>query len=371
MRPLPVSSVRNLLPVVHGGVDYQEIASKGLKVEDIVDFSVSINPFLPHEEVLQAALSSELRVYPDRYSGALRDRLASLNGVEPSSVIVTNGASQAIWLVAMAYLKVGRKASVVAPAYGEYVAPSIAMGAEISMWDFSRSMLWGAPDMDTLLCDQIVSDPPTILWLCSPNNPTGYTAREDQIGRLIECCSVGPTILVVDEAYRNFMAAPPRLESFLSSGRLILLRSMTKDYGLPGVRLGYALGSGEAINAMRSVQPDWSVGAQAQSVGMAVLDKEGYYREQWRDLRAEKARLFDSLRGMGITVIPGEANFVLCHHPRSDEIMAYLKGKNILVRDCRSFGLEGFFRIGVKTRDVDDVLLGAISSFFANERRSR
>ncbi len=371
MRPLPVSSVRNLLPVVHGGIDYQEAKSKGLKPEDILDFSVSVNPFLPHEDVVAAASSAELKVYPDRYSGDLRDRLASINGVEPSSIIVTNGASEAIWLVAMAYLRAGRKAAIVAPAYGEYLAPSLAMGAEVSAWDCCRSMLWGEPDMEMLLCDRIASDPPTILWLCNPNNPTGYVASEEQIGRLLECCSVGPTVLVVDEAYRNFMADPPRLERFLDSGRLILLRSMTKDYGLPGVRLGYAIGSQEAVDAMRSVQPDWSVGAQAQAVGMAVLDKGSYYRDQWRSLRSEKDRLLLALKDSGVTVIPGGANFILCHHPRSEEIMSFLRGRNILVRDCRSFGLEGFFRIGVKTTEINDVLLRALSSFFANERRSR
>lgn len=356
------------MPVVHGGVDYQEIASKGIALKDIIDFSVSVNPFPPHEKVLETARSVGLGIYPDRYSGALVDSLAYLNGVEPSSILVTNGASQAIWLVAMAYLRAGRKASVVAPAYGEYLAPSLAMGAEVSMWDCSKSMLWGQPDIERLLCDRIVSDPPTLLWLCNPNNPTGYVVTEDQICRLLDRCAIGPTILVVDEAYRNFMANPPELEKFLVSSRLILLRSMTKDYGLPGVRLGYAIGSKEAIDAMRSVQPDWSVSAQAQAVGLAVLDKNDYYRCQWRDLRVEKERLFCALKDFGITVTQTEANFILCYHPRSDEIMAFLKGRNILVRDCRSFGLEGFFRIGVKTREMDDVLLGAISSFFMNER---
>lgn len=371
MRSLPVSSVRDLSPVVHGGIDYQEMSSRGIAPEDVLDFSVSINPFPPHEDVLRASVSANLGVYPDRYAGALRDRLARLNGVDPSSILVTNGASQAIWLVAMAYLRSGRKASIVVPAYGEYLAPSLAMGAEVSMWDCGRSMLWGKPDMEMLLCDRIASDPPNLLWLCNPNNPTGYVVTEDQICRLLDCCLTGPTILVVDEAYRNFMEKPPEIERFLGSGRLILLRSMTKDYGLPGVRLGYALGPKEAIDAMRSVQPDWSVGAQAQAVGMAVLDKTGYYRDQWRSLRIEKNRLLAGLETLGVTVIPGEANFILCHHPRSCEIMAYLREKNIVVRDCSSFGLEGFFRVGVKTSEIDDVLLGAISYFFLNERRSR
>lgn len=371
MRSLPVSSVRDLSPVVHGGIDYQEISSRGIALDDVLDFSVSVNPFPPHEDVARASASANLVAYPDRHAGALRDRLAHLNGVDPSSILVTNGASQAIWLLAMAYLRSGRKASIVTPAYGEYLAPSLAMGAEVSMWDCGRSMLWGEPDMEMLLCDRIASDPPNVLWLCNPNNPTGYVATEDQICRLLDCCSSGPTILVMDEAYRNFMAYPPDMGRFLGSGRLLLLRSMTKDYGLPGVRLGYVVGPKEAIDAMRSVQPDWSVGAQAQSVGMAVLDKTGYYRGQWRSLRDEKKRLISGLVGLGVTVIPGEANFVLCYHPRSPEIMVYLRSMNILVRDCGSFGLDGFFRIGVKTREVDDKLLEAISSFFLNERRSK
>lgn len=363
MRPLPVPTVRELKPVIHGGLNYGDLAIRGISPNSIIDFSVSINPLPPHPEVIEASVSSDLGIYPDRFCGVLRSRLAELNGVSQSNVLVTNGASQAIWLVAMAYLRQGRSSSVVAPAYGEYVAPSAALGAKVSLWDCSRTMLWGEPDMDLLLRDRIVSDPPTVLWLCSPNNPTGYAMKREQIEVLLDLCTEGPTMLVIDEAYRNFMEKPPYLESLICSKRLLLIRSMTKDYGMPGIRLGYVIGSEEAISAMALVQPDWSVGAQAQNTGMAFLNHLPYYREQWRLLGEEKKRLSVALAGLGLTVVSGEANFLLCHHPNYDKLMAFLKRMNILVRDCRSFGLDGFFRIGVKGRSFDDILLAAIEAF--------
>lgn len=366
MRPLPVPSLRDLRPLTHGGLDYGALASLGISPESVLDFSVSVNPLPPHPEVLKAATSGDLTLYPDRFCGALKSRLARAHGVKESQILVTNGASQAIWLVAAAYLGHGRSAAVAAPAYGGYEASSSALGAEVTLWDCGKAMLEDG-FMDVLLWDHLSSDPPAVLWLCSPNNPTGYAMSRKQIEAILERCDGGPTMVAVDQAYDCFMEDPPGLEGLISSNRLILIRSMTKDYGMPGVRIGYAIGSEEAVSAMALVQPDWSVSTQSQVTAMAFLDHRAYYQEQWRLLREEKKRLSLALTGLGIDVTKGEGNFLLCRHGACDQLIAYLKDSRILVRDCRSFGLRGFFRIGVKGRKADDVLLKAVQAFLGGE----
>ncbi|MCF4151241.1 histidinol-phosphate aminotransferase family protein [Dethiosulfovibrio sp. F2B] len=367
MIPRPVSDFDGLGPVVHGGMDREKLDSMGLDVDDILDFSVSINPLSPHEDVLKASRSAELDIYPDRSAWKLRERLSDLHGVDSSRVLVTNGASQAIWLVSMAYLRSGRKTSVVVPAYGEYIQAASALGASVSRWDFGDFMTGDSSGFSRSLHDRIRTEPPEVLWICSPNNPTGYALSRSQIESILDICKVGPTMVVLDEAYRNFMETPPDLEDLLDTGRLLILRSMTKDYGLPGVRLGYALGSSDSISAMEKVQPDWSVGAQAQAVGVALLENREHYERQWELLRIEKKRLSDGLKRIGVTVISGEGNFLLCRHRRWSELKTYLWSKRIQLRDCASFGLENYFRIGIKTVDMDDLLLKEISSFLLGE----
>ncbi len=366
MRPRPISSVLDLAPVIHGGLNYGELSARGLSPQDVLDFSVSVNPMPPHVAVLKAAREADVSRYPDRSCGALRAALSDLTGVDPSSILVTNGASQAIWLTASVFLCPGRKTAIVSPAYGEYAQASVVRGAVVELWN-ARSVMMDQASLPAFFGKKMTKEVPDLLWICSPNNPTGYVMDRDQVEALLNVVREAPTLIVVDEAYRNFLAAPPDLTPLLASGQLLLLRSMTKDYGLPGVRLGYVLGASDAVAAMETVQPDWSVSAQAQAVGLALLRHGDHYRAQWAELRCERARLVRELMDRGVTVCPGEANFILCRHPESARLIENLRDRGIMLRDCRSFGLDGWFRIGVKAREDNERLLAEIDRFLNRE----
>ncbi len=356
--PLPRKALQELIPDQHGGLDYARLRAEGIAPDEVLDFSVNSNPFGPHPAVREALARVDVARYPDGEAGRLRERLAALCGLSPDRVLVTNGTAQAIWLVALAYLDHGDAVLVVGPTFGEYRVASQLMAATVHTL-FAHEE-WGFyPDVAEI-ADRISAHRPRLVWLCNPNNPTGvYLDREDVL-RILEACERVGALLVLDEAYVNFADRPWSSVPLLESGHLLVLRSMTKDFALAGLRLGYVLGPEESIRALRRAQPPWSVNAAAQAAGLAALEHLEEYRETWRRLR----RLTEDLRGalarQGLTVLPTAVNFFLVRTGDGDRTQEALLSRRVLVRSCRSFGLPAYIRIGTRLPQENQQLLEAL-----------
>lgn len=360
----PVSFFSDMKPVVHGGLNYMNLSRADKSPEDILDFSVSVNPLSPHPDVLEAIEKAPITRYPDPSCSSLKRTISRyMGGISIDSIIVTNGISQAIWLVSIAYIREGTKVAVVTPTYGEYVQPSLVLGADVRLWNLREEMSSDRGLLTEKIERGLFEERPVVLWICNPNNPTGNLLLREDIERLVSCCIDTDTLLVLDEAYLNFVDRPPCVLDLIESGHLLLLRSMTKDYGVPGLRLGYCLGSHETIRAMSLAQPDWSVNSQAQVAGVALLENKIYYEKQWSEMRSLKKELAASLKEAGISVIYGEANFLLCSHPCWKDLYCFLNENNVQVRNCSSFGMEGFFRVGIRCRADNLCLIDLMSRF--------
>ncbi len=354
--PLPRPAVRELLPDEHGGLDYARLRAEGVTPDEVLDFSVNSNPFGPHPAVREALVGVDITRYPDPEAGRLRERLATLHGLPPARVLVTNGTAQAIWLVALAYLDPGDTVLIVGPTFGEYRVASALMGATVHVLSAPEERTF-CPDVEAVI-GQIQTYHPRVVWLCNPNNPTGvYLDRETICSILTACQGVG-SLLVVDEAYVNFTDAPWDSIPLLESGHLLILRSMTKDFALAGLRLGYVLGTEESIRALRRAQPPWSVNAAAQAAGLAALDHLEEYRETWRRLRPITEDLRAAVAGMGYPVLPTAVNFFLVRTGDGDKTREALTRHRILARSCRSFGLPAHIRIGTRRPEENQRLLG-------------
>jgi len=171
--------------------------------------------------------------------------------------------------------------------------------------------------------------------------------------------------MVIDEAYRCF--APPGLLPELSLPLVITLHSMTKDFCIPGLRLGWLQAEAAVIETLLHRQPDWSVSAPAQDAGSACMDKLDYFEKSWKETRENTLLMADRLRALGLKVFPSAGNFLLVKIGDKIGDDAGVKKLNrelwkelILVRDCASFGLEGFIRIGTRSLPDIDVLLKII-----------
>ncbi|MCS7179084.1 MAG: histidinol-phosphate transaminase [Anaerolineae bacterium] len=359
MRPRPRKALQELTPDQHGGLDYARLRAEGMAPDEILDFSVNSNPFGPHPAVREALAHVNIPRYPDPESGLLRERLAALCGLPPTRVLVTNGTAQAIWLVALAYLDPGDVALIVGPTFGEYRVACQLMGANVHVLSAPEEQEF-LPDGEEI-ATWVRAQCPRLVWLCNPNNPTGVYLDQEAVLPILTACETVGSLLVLDEAYVNFADAPWDAVPWLESGHLLLLRSMTKDFALAGLRLGYVLGPEEGIRALRRAQPPWSVNAAAQAAGLAALDHLEEYRETWRALRRITEDLRITIMELQLPVRRTAVHFFLirtCDGDRTRE--ALWVRHRLLVRSCRSFGLPTDIRIGTRLPEENRRLVEAL-----------
>ena len=349
---------------VHGGLNYSELESLGLSPGDVTDFSASINPLGPSRTALEAAQQVNLAAYPDPECLDLRRAIGRCLDVDPENVLPGNGSTELIHLLARAFLSPDDTALIFAPTFGEYAAACRTEGVEPVpllpqlagqtgarfRWDIPKAL------------DSIAEHAPAVVFLCNPNNPTGVYLGEDEVLRVAEALQ-GVGLLVLDEAYLPFVNERWDSRSLLSLGNLVLLRSMTKDYALTGLRLGYLLATEEIVKRVRRFQYSWSVNAAAQAAGIAALADGEHVERGRRVVQEGKEFLTQVAFDLGIDCPPAAANFLLLDVGRAHEVRkAILAGHRICVRDCTSFGLPEYVRIGVRTMDDNRRLADALRS---------
>lgn len=346
---------RYIPPTVHGALDFAELERLGLHPDDVLDFSVNSNPFGPSPKVWEAIRQTPLERYPDRESLALRRALSQRLDVSPDQVVVGNGTAELIQLAAFAFLSKGDSALIAEPTFGEYERAVRLMGGNVRRWR-------AVPETGfAFRPDEIQKELARVrlAFVCNPNNPTGQVLP---LEALAEWAREFPdTLFVVDEAYLAFV---PGMQSAVTLRRknVLTLRSMTKDYALAGLRLGYAVGDEAAIEALAGVCPAWNVNALAQAAGLAALQDEDHQRETLARLQAEKQRLMAGLRQLGFDPVPSQTHYFLLPVGSGAEFRQRLLRQGILVRDCASFGLPAFVRMATRRAEENDRLLHALAS---------
>jgi histidinol-phosphate aminotransferase len=356
---------------LHGGIGDAELRVLGLRRADVLDFSASTNPLGPSPRVAEAltelAAGGDLGRYPDDGCPRLREALAAHTGCPPDQLIVANGSVEILWLLALAYLGPGDRVLVVGPTFGEYARAARIAGAAVVEWRAAEARAF-RPDPDALAA-AIRRTCPRLVFLCNPNNPTGVLLDRAVVTHLLATLQEG--LLVVDEAYAAFADDAPRLSPLLGDGRLVLLHSLTKDYGLAGLRLGYALGASTLTAALDRVRPPWNVNAAAEVAGLAALADEAHLVRARREVVTARAYLVDALRHLGLRVYPPAANFLLVDvgsTPVGDgqAFRSALLHHGICVRDCASFGLPSCVRIGVRMQAACARLVAAAAEVLAH-----
>ncbi|MYA03556.1 MAG: histidinol-phosphate aminotransferase family protein [Caldilineaceae bacterium SB0664_bin_22] len=345
------------MTTVHGGLDATELRAFGLRPGDVLDFSSNLNPLGTAEAVRRAAASADLAAYPDRNSTILRDALTARLGVGADHLLVGNGSTELIHLLAHAILRPGDRCLLFAPTFGEYEAAALLAGADVhSIRAHARDAFrW---PIDSAL-DSIQALRPDLTFLCNPNNPTGAYLDRETVERIRQ--AIGRDgLLVLDDAYATFLDQPWRTTPLIDSGNVAILRSMTKDHALAGARLGYLVASPDVCAAGRALQPAWSVNAIAQAAGVAALDNDAHVAAARDVVRDAKAYLCARLTAMGLSVTPSTANFLLVEVGDGARLRADLLRLGFAVRDCTSFGLPAHIRIAVRRRDECARLVDAL-----------
>jgi histidinol-phosphate aminotransferase len=352
---MPESRCPMVPPIEHGGPDLEELSRLGLNATQILDFSVCTNPFGPSPRVREALAQVRLEQYPDREARGLRGALAEIHSVDPRHILAGNGASELIGLTTMAFIRPGDRVLVIGPTYGEYARSARLQGGVVSTWNALQETHFATAP--TKIETEIDRCRPRLVFLCNPNNPTGTAIPPGAISTWARCHP--RTLFVVDEAYQRFAPGLPSLISDCA-GNLLILRSMTKDYALAGLRLGYAVGTEEVIGALRQVQPPWSVNATAQAAGVAALGDKHHLAQSLEDLVRAKRDLVKSLTELGLAVWPSAAHFFLVRVGDGAAFRKTLLKRGMLMRDAASFGLPAFARLGTRRPEENARLLSVL-----------
>ena len=343
---------------IHGGTNIAELRSLGLRPEDVLDFSASINPLGAPQCVIEAMSRVDLAAYPDTECTELREALASRLGVSDSHILVGNGSTELIHLTARAYLDADDSAVIFAPTFGEFeTACGMQDSKVISIAAREHNgFAWDIADAARLIAEQS----PSLVFLCNPNNPTGRYLSEEDVRR-IACALPDHSLLLLDEAYLPFVDARWNSLPLLDLGNVALLRSMTKDYALTALRLGYMLAPPNVVERVRGQQHSWSVNALAQAAGIAALADEEHVENGRRAVQAARRYIMDALDALGLHYNPSAANFVLVEVGDACALQRTLLTQyRIGVRDCTSFGLPKHIRIGIRNMDDCKRLVAAL-----------
>lgn len=350
--PTPRSVLPQIPAAVHGALDYAELQHHQLTPGAVIDFSENSNPFGPAPGVYTALAAVNPARYPDRDCLALRQLLADQTGAAPTDIVVGNGAAELLWLVAFAFLARGDRVLILGPTFGEYARMARLMGAEVSEWraDATNAFLV-APDTITRQLDGIQ---PKLLFLCNPNNPTGTVIEPAHI---VAWAQHAPqTLFVVDEAYLAFVPGLCSLYTWRLPNVLII-RSLTKEYALAGLRLGYALGPTALVAALAQARVPWSVNVAAQAAGVAALADQPHLQATLTALHGAKTAFVTGLQGLGLQPLPSQTHYVLLNVNNGAAFRQQLLRHGLLVRDCASFGLPAYVRIATRRPEENQTLL--------------
>jgi histidinol-phosphate aminotransferase len=336
---------------VHGGVKPAELRALGLSLEEVLDFSASISPLGPPEGVWKALERVDLTAYPDAQCLKLREALSRQHGLGTGCILVGNGSTELIHLLSRACLTPPRPgatntAFLLTPTYGEYAGACRLAEANISRLAayYSAGFHWDIAEAQW----RIALERPSLVFICNPNNPTGAYLQEPEVKRLAEATADAGSLLVIDEAYTSFVDHAWDSLALLKWDNVLLLRSMTKDYALTGLRLGYSLASPAITSRLASFQPDWSVNGLAQAAGLAALADDQYLPRARAAVNQSKAFLTEKLTSLGLVVLPSTANFLLVQVGNGATMRDRLMRRGLFVRDCASFGLPDCIRIGIR-----------------------
>lgn len=350
------SSILRHIPVQHGGKK-----SKKISDSQIIDFSSNVTPvgIPPSIRKFLKKNLSDVENYPDSSSSALISSLKQFTGLGKKNLLVGNGAIEIIYNFCFSFLSNKTKVLIPVPTFQEYETASSLNNSKILFFktlDLSENI------------DSFVSKIPKngCVFICNPNNPTGKLLSKNHIISIVKKAKKLSTIVFVDECFIELV--PESNESVISYVKkfdnLFVLRSLTKSFGIPGIRIGYAAASKSMIEILQKIKIPWSVNTIAQDVGLVALKNKKHLIESNKIIKNEYQFLKNKIANFrGVTCYDSFTNFILIKTKcDSTKLQQKLLKHKILVRDCKNFhGLNNhYIRIAVKSHKDNLKLVNAL-----------
>lgn len=318
------------------------------------NFSSNVVPGFDHSALIDHMSRSGwmLDRYPEPTPRSLEASIAEINGVDADEVLVTNGATEAIYSIARLFS--GQRSAIQVPAFREYQDACRLYGHDVR---FALS----TSELDTSA---------RLVWLCNPANPTGIVTPAEEIPDL--CDRNRDTVFVIDQAYSDYTECRIITASeAVKRGNILLLGSLTKRFAVPGMRVGYVTGNSSLLGPLRAERMPWQVGGPAIVAAQWLIDHREQYVIPAAKLHSEALRIAREFNSMGITTTPTDCNFILCKLPAGSA--AYLKdwlvdNHGLLIRNAENFETltPRHFRVAAQRSDQNDLLINAVRQWITS-----
>jgi len=332
-------------------------------VREMAPYSCARNEFHGDASVFLDAnenpYNSAYNRYPDPLQWKLKERIAELKGVDVNSIFLGNGSDEAIDLPMRIFCE-PQSDNIVSmwPSYGMYETAAAMNNIAFKKVELNESF-----EIDANRILDAVDKHTKLIFLCSPNNPTGNCLNPDAIIQIIKSFD---GIVILDEAYGDFSSAPSFLQRLKQFSNLIVLQTMSKAWGAAGIRLGMAFASPEIIALYNKVKYPYNINILTQERALELLNNSGKMKEQLASILAERTRLKRQLTEFSFVkkIYPTDANFLLVNVGAADLIYDYLMNKGVIVRNRNSVSLcLGCLRITVGTPTDNDSLINALKQY--------
>lgn len=296
--------------------------------------------------------------YPDPYQPALKEKLAELKNISTKQIFIGNGSDEAIDLAFRIFCEPGKdKALTFVPTYGMY-----EVSANINNVELIKLPLDEDFQMDRNLLQPYFSDPNLkLIFICSPNNPTGNLLRTEDIEFILKNFN---GIVLIDEAYIDFSDQPSFIQKINEYPNLIVIQTLSKAWGLAGIRLGIGYMNEEILSYFNRVKAPYNISTVNQQTALEILGKESEFNQKVKDILIKKKQLIQNLSGLKIIrkIYPSDANFLLVEVENADELYEKLIERKIIIRNRNSV-IKNCMRISVGTAEENQELLNALKEF--------
>ena len=296
--------------------------------------------------------------YPSRDARELRERIGSLYGLGPGQVFAANGSNEVLQTLLLTYGGPGRRAAMFEPTYALHSHLSRISGTEVVEGERGPGFELDLDEVSRVIRDE----QPSVVFLCSPNNPTGMVDPPSSIASVLDLVTDSGGLLCVDEAYGQF-AEFSAVELLGDDVPLVVSRTYSKTWAMAAVRLGYLLGPRRVVAEMEKVVLPYHLDAMTQIAGLAALEYQSEMHERVDRLRTERQRVSEALAELPVDVWPSEANFVLFRPTdrTGEDVWQELVDRSVLIRNCASWPrLQGCLRVTIGTVAENDRFLESL-----------
>lgn len=312
-----------------------------------------------NENAFGSPLVQQYNRYPDPMQLPLKKRLSEIKGVPPQNIFLGNGSDEAIDILFRSFCNPGAdNVILVPPTYGMY-----KVSANINDIETRNVPLTADYQLNLEGIAEAIDKHTKLIFICSPNNPTGNSIHREDVETLLANFN---GLVIVDEAYINFSRQRSFIQELTEYANLVVLQTLSKAWGLAGLRLGMAFASEEIIEVMNKVKPPYNINEASQQLGLQALANIDQVNAWIKETLAQRDRLVLELKDFEfvLDIYPSDANFILVKTTDARGIYTFLVQRGIIVRDRSRVELcEGSLRITVGTPAENDVLLQTLATY--------